>query len=70
MAGGTPNAARLLKNFPGWVLCARYFVGWVTVPAVHNAIILRLDQDEPRTLGIACPETILKIGFSSFYCGV
>lgn len=66
MAGGTPNyAARLLKNFPGLgrYVALAYFVGWVTVPAVHAIILTDLIKTNLEPLGIACPETILKIGF-------
>lgn len=66
MAGGTPNyAARLLKNNPGLgrYVALGYFVGWVTVPAVYAIILTDLIKTNLSPLGIACPETILKIGF-------
>lgn len=67
MAGGTPNyAARLLKNFPGLgrYVALGYFVGWATVPAVYATILTDLIEANLKPLGIACPATILKIGFT------
>jgi len=63
MAGGTPNYAARLKHLP---VLGRYvaLLRWmVTAPATCDHPH-RPNQDEPRTLGIACPETILKIGFT------
>jgi diguanylate cyclase (GGDEF)-like protein len=67
MAGGTPNyAARLLKNFPGLgrYVALGYFIGWVAVPALYAIVLTDLIKANLEPLGIACPETILKIGFT------
>ncbi len=67
MAGGTPNyAARLLKNFPGLAryVALGYFVGWAATPALYAIILTDLIKFNLGPLGIACPETILKIGFT------
>jgi len=66
MAGGTPNyAARLLKHLPvlGRYVALGYFVGWVTA-ATYATILTDLIKTNLEPLGIACPETILKIGFT------
>lgn len=67
MAGGTPNyAARLLKNNPylGRYVALGYFVGWAAAPALYAIILTDLIEANLEPLGIACPETILKIGFT------
>jgi len=67
MAGGTTNyAARLLKNYP---VLARYgaiayFFGWAIFLPISALILTNLIKANLEPLGIACPETALKIGFT------
>lgn len=68
MAGGTPNyAARLLKKFPGLgsYVAIGYYIGWVVAPAVYAIVLTDLIKANLEPLGISCPETILKIGFTA-----
>jgi len=63
MAGGTPNyAARLLKTFLFWVAGARV-LRWMGNGSSCAIILTDLIKTNLEPLGIACPETILKIGF-------
>lgn len=67
MAGGTPNyAARLLKDFPGLgrYVAIGYYLGWACSPAVYSLILTELLKANLEPLGIACPETILRLGFT------
>ncbi|MEG4023985.1 ATP-binding protein [Microcoleus sp. S13C4] len=67
MSGGTPNyITRLLSNYP---LLARYtaiayFFGWAVYPSVNAIVITALIEANLEPLGIACPETVLRIGFT------
>lgn len=68
MAGGTPNyAARLLNNFPGLdrYVAIGYFLGWSAAPVVYAIVLTDLIKADLEPLGIACPETLLKIGFTA-----
>jgi PAS domain S-box-containing protein len=67
VAGGTPNYAdRLLKNFPGLgsYVAIGYYIGWVAAPVIYAIVITDLIKANLTPLGIACPETILKVGFT------
>lgn len=67
IAGGTPNyAARLLKTNPflARYVALGYFIGWAAVPGIYALILTDLIKANLSPLGIACPETILKIGFT------
>lgn len=67
ISGGTPNyAARLLRNIPGLGSYAAigYFLGWVSVPAVHALILTDLIKENLEPLGVTCPGMVLKIGFT------
>ena len=67
VSGGTPNyITRLLQRFP---ILARYgaigyWLGWVSVPPMNAIILTDLIQDNLTPLGIACPSTPLRIGFT------
>jgi PAS domain S-box-containing protein len=67
ISGGTPNyITRLLSNYP---LLARYtaiayFFGWAVYPSVNAIVITALIKANLEPLGIACPETVLRIGFT------
>lgn len=68
ISGGTPNyAAQLLKPFPhlGRYVAIAYFVSWAAAPAIYAIILTDLIKVNLASLGIACPETGLKIGFSA-----
>jgi PAS domain S-box-containing protein len=67
MSGGTPNyAARLLKNYPGLgrYIALGYFVGWASAPAVLAVVLTDLIKENLEPFGVACPEMVLKIGFT------
>ena len=67
MSGGTPNyITRLLSNYPllGSYAAIGYFFGWAVYPSVNAIIITALIQANLEPLGIACPETVLRIGFT------
>ncbi len=66
IAGGTPNyAARLLKNFYGLgsYVAIGYFIGWVAAPAIYAIVLTDLIKVNLESIGITCPEALLKIGF-------
>jgi PAS domain S-box-containing protein len=68
ISGGTPNyAAQLLKAFPnlGRYVAIAYFFSWAAAPAIYAIILTELIRVNLAPLGIACPETILRIGFSA-----
>src|SRR4028119_868504 len=67
MSGGTPNyITRLLSNYPllGSYAAIGYFFGWAVYPSVNAIIITALIKANLEPLGIACPETVLRIGFT------
>ncbi|MBW4514118.1 MAG: hypothetical protein KME11_02700 [Timaviella obliquedivisa GSE-PSE-MK23-08B] len=66
MSGGNANyTSRLLKNHPflAHIAAIGYFIGWSSVPAINAIILTDLLKTELASLGIACPETLLRIGF-------
>ncbi len=68
VSGGTPNyAARLLNTFPnlGRYVAIAYFFSWAAAPAIYAIILTELIKVNLAPLGIVCPETILRIGFSA-----
>ncbi len=68
ISGGTPNyAAQLLKPIPnlGRYVAIAYFFSWAAAPAIYAIILTELIKVNLAPLGISCPETILKIGFSA-----
>ncbi|HAT15396.1 MAG TPA: histidine kinase [Microcoleaceae bacterium UBA11344] len=67
MSGGTPNyITKLLTNYPllGRYAAIAYFVGWAMYPSVNAIIITALIKANLEPLGLACPETPLRIGFT------
>lgn len=67
VAGGTPNyTARLLNKFPclGLYAALAYYFSWAAAPALFSIILTNLVKVNFETLGIPCPETLLKIGFT------
>ncbi len=68
VAGGTPNyTTRLLKNFPGLgrYVALGYFFSWAAAPALYAIILTDLIKVNFGTLGISCPETLLKVLFTA-----
>lgn len=68
IAGGTPNyAARLLRKYPnlGRYVAIAYFFSWAAAPAIYAIILTELIKVNLAPLGISCPETLLKIGFTA-----
>ncbi|HEY9751149.1 MAG TPA: ATP-binding protein [Allocoleopsis sp.] len=68
VSGGTPNyTTRLLKHYPGLARYAAigYWLGWVSVPAMNAIILTDLIKTNLEPLGLACPETALKIVFTA-----
>jgi PAS domain S-box-containing protein len=66
LSGGTPNyTTKLLENHPflGRYAAIGYFLGWVSVPAMNAIILTDFIAANLHSLGIACPETLLKISF-------
>lgn len=67
MSGGTPNyTTKLLKNYPGLGRYGAigYFIGWASGPAMNAIVLTDLIQANLKPLGIACPEMLLRIGFT------
>ncbi|MGG6294184.1 ATP-binding protein [Leptolyngbya sp. AN02str] len=67
VAGGTPNyITRLLSRYPGLARYGAigYLLGWVSVPPMNAIILTDLIQSNLTPLGIPCPETLLRIGFT------
>ncbi|MEG4405448.1 ATP-binding protein [Microcoleus sp. MON2_D5] len=67
MSGGTPNyITRLLSNYPllGSYAAIGYFFGWAVYPSLNAIVITALIKANLEPLGIACPETVLRIGFT------
>ncbi len=68
VSGGTPNyTTRLLKNHPGLAryVAIGYWLGWVSVPSMNAIILTNLIQANVEPMGIACPEVLLKVGFTA-----
>lgn len=66
IAGGTPNyAARLLGSNLGRYVAIAYFFSWAAAPAIYAIILTELIKVNLAPLGISCPETLLKIGFTA-----
>ncbi|PZV09924.1 MAG: PAS domain-containing sensor histidine kinase [Leptolyngbya sp.] len=67
VAGGTPNyATRLLKEYP-WIAryaAIGYFFSWVSVLPINAIVLTDLISVNLNMLGIACPEGLLKVGFT------
>ncbi len=49
----------------GRYVAIAYFVSWAAAPAIYAIILTDLIKVNLASLGIACPETVLKIGFSA-----
>ncbi|MBD1902369.1 ATP-binding protein [Trichocoleus sp. DQ-A3] len=67
ISGGTPNyTTKLLKNYPGLARYAAiaYFIGWAGYLPINPIILTNLIKTNLEPLGIDCPETALKIGFT------
>ena len=67
VAGGTPNyMTRLLHRFPNLARYGAigYLLGWVSVPPMDAIILTDLIKANLTPLGITCPETLLRIGFT------
>ncbi|MDX2240107.1 MAG: ATP-binding protein [Leptolyngbyaceae cyanobacterium bins.302] len=67
VAGGTPNyITHLLKDYPKLTTYAAigYFISWVAVLPVNAIILTDLVQANFAILGIALPETLLRVGFT------
>jgi PAS domain S-box-containing protein len=67
VSGGTPNyTTRLLERYPKLAAYAAigYFFGWAAVPIVNAIILTDLLKANLATLGISCPELLLKVGFT------
>ncbi|MEH1941898.1 MAG: EAL domain-containing protein [Nostoc sp.] len=68
VAGGTPNyTTRLLKDFPGLgrYVALGYFFSWAAAPALYAIILTNLIKVNFEPLGISCPETLLKVVFTT-----
>ena len=67
MSGGTPAyIARLLKPYPvlGRYGAICYFIAWSALPPINAIILTGLIEENLKPFGIACPEVILKVGFT------
>ncbi|MEG4233888.1 ATP-binding protein [Microcoleus sp. Pol11C3] len=67
MSGGTPNyITGLLSNYPllSSYVAIGYFAGWALYPSINAIVITALIKANLEPLGIACPETPLRIGFT------
>ncbi|MEG4572667.1 ATP-binding protein [Microcoleus sp. N3A4] len=67
MSGGTPNyITGLLSNYPllGSYVAIGYFAGWALYPSINAIVITALIKANLEPLGIPCPETPLRIGFT------
>lgn len=66
-AGGTPNyTTKLLRDYPYLATygAVGYLMGWVSVPPINAIILTNLIKTQLASINIACPETLLKIGFT------
>lgn len=67
VSGGTPNyTTRLLHKFPHLARYGAigYLLGWVSVPPMNAIILTDLIKANLTPLGITCPATLLRIGFT------
>ncbi|MEP0857992.1 ATP-binding protein [Trichocoleus sp. DQ-U1] len=67
MSGGTPNyTSKLLRNYSGLGRYAAiaYFISWAGYLPLNPIIITNLIKTNLDPLGINCPETFLRIGFT------
>lgn len=67
MAGGTPNyITHLLKRYPhlGRYAAIGYWLAWVASAPMNAIILTNLIKANLEPLGITCPESLLKIGFT------
>jgi PAS domain S-box-containing protein len=68
MSGGTPNyTTRLLNHYPGLARYGAigYLLGWVSVPPMNAIILTDLIKANLDPLGISCPVSLLRIGFTA-----
>ncbi|MDF0554423.1 ATP-binding protein [Kamptonema sp. UHCC 0994] len=68
IVGGTPNyTTKLLKRYPllGRYAAIAYFFTWMAAPPVNGMVIAQLIKANLEAVGIYCPETPLKIGFTA-----
>ena len=67
MSGGTPAyIARLLRPYPalGRYGAIAYFIAWSALPPINALILTELIEQNLQPFGIACPEALLKVGFT------
>jgi signal transduction histidine kinase/PAS domain-containing protein len=67
VAGGTPNyTAALLSRYPtlGSYAAIGYWFAWVAVLPINASVLTDAIQSNLDPLGITCPQTLLKIGFT------
>lgn len=67
VAGGTPNyISHLLKPYPGLARYAAigYLLNWVSYLSVNTLVLTDLIKVNLESLGIACPELFLDLGFT------
>src|SRR6476469_7206309 len=67
MSGGTPNyITALLSHYPflGRYAAIAYFAAWAVYPSVNAIVLTAMIEANLEPLGIACPETLLRIGFT------
>ncbi len=68
LSGGTPNyTTKLLADRPllAKIGAIGYFLGWVSVPSMNAIILTDFIAANLNSLGIPCPEGLLKIGFTA-----
>ena len=66
MVGGTPNyTTMLLKSHPGLARYAAigYFFSWASCLPISAIIFANIIRVNLEPLGIACPDTLIKVGF-------
>jgi PAS domain S-box-containing protein len=67
VSGGTPNyTTRLLHRYPrlGQFSAIAYYFSWAVIPSLNAVILSDLIKANLEPLGLPCPETALKIGFT------
>jgi hypothetical protein len=67
VAGGTPNyTTRLLQHYPslGKFSAIAYYFSWAVIPALNAVILSELIKANLEPLGLPCPDTVLRIGFT------
>jgi PAS domain S-box-containing protein len=68
LSGGTPNyTTKLLADRPllAKIGAIGYFLGWVSVPSMNAIILTDFIAANLNSLGIPCPEGLLKIAFTA-----